>query len=123
MLHLSRHDRRLDTFVSEETNHPPHFTNPYALHSFSEFFNRWISLLTNRRDDHARTRLPSSFHTHERKLSVARNQSEFHLVTPRLDPSMKRSKSVTSGEPPISSRMRSTAWVVLSLADKSRWNA
>ena len=120
MLHLPRHDRLLDTFVFEVPNHAPKLSNPNPLDSLRHLFNRRIRLFANRRDYHARTRLPSSFHNHERKLPIPRNQSEFHLVTPRLDSSMKRSKSVTSGEPLISSRMRPTAWVVLSLEDRSR---
>src|SRR6185369_14462430 len=123
VLHLPGHNRFLHSFVFEETNHATKLADAHPLHALGVLVHRRIGLLANGSDDERHTRLARAFHDHKRKLAVARNQSEFHLVTPRLEPSMKRSRSETSGEPVISCWMRSTACVVLSLAESSRWKA
>src|SRR5436190_1451760 len=46
-----------------------------------------------------------------------------HLTTPRFDASINSTSISTSRQSAISSRMRSTACVVLSLEDSRRWNA
>ena len=66
-------------------------------------------VFTNRRHDQRHARLTSTFHNHERKFPVSSDQPELHLVTPRLELSMKRKRSETSAESLISSLMRSTA--------------
>src|ERR1043165_3220980 len=123
MLHLSGHDRLLDALFLEETNHPSQLADANPLDAFGALVHLGIRLFADRRNYQRHTRLAGAFDNHEGKLAVARNQPEFHLVTPRSELSMKRKRSETSAETLISSLMRSTACVVFSLAERRRGEA
>ena len=85
MLYLPGHDRLFHAFVFKEANHPTKLTNANPLHTFGQFFDFRISFFADRRNGHLDARLTCTLQDHEGKLAIAGNQSEFHLVTPRLE--------------------------------------
>src|SRR5215212_4330291 len=109
VLHLPGHDRFVDAFFLEETNHAAKLSDTNPLHALGTAVHLRISLFADRRHDERHTGPARALDDHEGKLAIPRNQSEFHFVTPRSEASMKRSRSVTSGESVISCLIRSTA--------------
>src|SRR5580765_4105453 len=109
MLNLAGHDCLFNSLILEESNHATELANTDPRHTLSQLFNSRICFLMDGCYSHGSACLPRSLKDHKRKPAVTCNKPEFHLVTPRVEASMKVSRSVTSVESLISSLIRSMA--------------
>src|ERR1035437_421224 len=131
MFHSAGHESPGDAFLLKNSNQPGKLAEAHPMQARGMRLQFRPSLFPNCRHHYVNALVAGGVQNQQRELSIAGDEAVArrhtprcgHLITPRVELSIKRTNSWISSESEISSRIFSRAWAVLSWEEVRRRKA